>query len=213
MNKIFILIFFVPILFVSAQKMGEMAQEKPAEIFPMNAWGVDIMFSEGGFGLGTFFRKSFNTTITGFLDLSISESKDDREFEFYDYFGRPIVIGKENRVFVIPITAGIHIRLFEEELTDNLRPYIQVGVGPTIAVTTPYEQEFFNAFGSAQSHLAIGGYAGFGANFGLSKSNLLGLSFRYYYAHFIDEGVENLTNQFRRDIGTFYLLLNIGIMY
>ena len=64
---------------LSAQKIGEMAPEKPNENFPDNSWGVDIMFGEGGFGLGTFYRQQFNRDLTGFIDLSFSESKDDKE--------------------------------------------------------------------------------------------------------------------------------------
>ena len=52
--------------------MGEMAPEKPPVEFPPNAWGVDLLFSDGGFGLGTFFRKSINTKFTGFVDTSFS---------------------------------------------------------------------------------------------------------------------------------------------
>ncbi|MCK7519051.1 MAG: hypothetical protein MZV64_15660, partial [Ignavibacteriales bacterium] len=50
------------------------------------------------------------------------------------------------------------------------------GVGPTMVVTTPYDREFFNAFGKAQSKFALGGYIGLGGNFGLDNSSLVGLN-------------------------------------
>ncbi|MCF8266752.1 MAG: hypothetical protein K9I69_01630 [Ignavibacteriales bacterium] len=207
----------IPILFlstiVSGQKIGELAPEQPSEIFPSNSWGVDLMFGEGGFGLGTFLRKSFSEDFKGFVDFSFSESKDDKEVEYIDYFGQTYVFGKVNRVFLLPLNFGIQYRLFRKSVTDNLRPYLCLAVGPNFIMTTPYEKEFFNAFGQAKIKYALGGYIGFGADFGLSKSNLLGLNIRYSYAHLFDKGVENLQNSFRSNLAHLYITLNIGIMY
>lgn len=210
---IFLLVIFLISSEIFAQRIGGKAGPKPPEIFPNNAIGADILFSESGFGLGTFFRKSFSRNVTGFIDLSISESKDDREIEFIDYFGQKQVFGKINRVFMAPLNIGIQYRLFSENLTDNLRPYVTAGVGPNFMLTTPYEMEFFNAFAKAQFKLAAGGYVGFGANFGLSKKNLMGISVRYYFVHLFDDGVENLENRFRKDFQHIMIALNLGLMY
>ncbi len=208
-----ILLLIIPIGFTSAQKIGELAPERPPEIFPNNTWGVDIMFGEGGFGLGTFFRRSLATDLTGFIDFSISETKDDREVQYIDYFGNTFTPDKVNRAFQLPINLGLQYRLFSESLTENLRPYLTFGVGPNIIITTPYDKEFFNAFGYAQTKYAVGGYIGFGANMGTSKSNLVGLNVRYYYTYVFGEGIENLTNNFRKNFGQFALTLTVGIMY
>ncbi len=213
MKNILKILLFIPILFCYGQKIGEIAPDKPATIFPPNAWGMDIMFSDGGFGAGTFLRKEFSPTIKGFIDISFAESKNDREFEYFDYYGNSIVIGKENRVFLIPLNFGIQYRIFKKELTDNLRPYFAVGVGPTLAISTPYREEFFSSFKHARFHLAAGGYIGFGADFGLSKNNLVGLSMRYSYTKFITEGVEHMTNSIKTEVSAFYIILNIGLMY
>lgn len=203
----------IPISFINAQKIGELAPEKPPEEFPGNSWGVDIMFHESGFGLGTFYRFALTEDLRGFIDFSISESKDDQEVEYIDYWGRTYTAGKLNRVFFLPLFTGVQYRIFENVITDNLRPYINIAAGPTMVVTTPYELEFFNSFGKARAKFAVGGYFGFGANFGLSKTNLVGVNLRYYFVHMFDEGVENLRNKFRNDIGSFYLTINLGIMY
>ena len=213
MKRLLVILFFLPLFFLYGQKIGELAPEKPPAEFPANAWGADLLFSDGGFGLGTFFRKSFSTKVTGFIDISFSESKNAREFEYFDYYGRSIVVGKEHRVYLIPLNVGIQYRIFEKDLTDNLRPYFAAGIGPTLGVSTPYKDEFFSSFSSAKYHLAVGGYIGFGADFGLSKSNLLGLNMRYYYAKFITEGVEHLKSQVKNEIGAFYITLSIGMMY
>lgn len=213
MKRLIIILMIIPFTTIIPQKIGKLADEKPSIEFPDNSWGMDIMFSEGGFGLGTFFRKALSDEITAFADFSFSESKDDKEVEYVDIFGRIITPGKLNRVFMLPLNAGIQYRLFSSVLTDNLRPYLNFGIGPTLVVTTPYEREFFNAFGKARAHYALGGYAGFGANFGISTTNLVGVNIRYYYTHLFGDGVENLRNRFRKDIGGFYLTINVGIMY
>lgn len=210
---IFLILFSIPTSFLFAQEIGEIAPPKPPEIFPSNAWGFDLMIGESGFGVGGFYRKQLSTKFTLFADVSISEAKDEREVEYIDYYGQTFTIGKKNRVFQIPFNFGAQYRLFENELADNLRPYINVGVGPTIALTTPYAEEFFRAFSYAQTHYALGGYAGFGANFGLDKNNLIGLNVRYYYIEFLDEGVEILNGRFKDHIGGFYITLNFGFMY
>jgi len=209
-----ILILLIPALIVNAQEIGELAPDPEPEVFPDNALGLDVMFGEGGIGFGGFYRRQLNYNLTAFADFSISEIKEDNEFQYYDYFGNPLpVLGKQNRVFLIPFNFGIHYRLFEKLIHDNLRPYLNAGVGPSIAITTPYEREFFNAFGYAHAKFAAGGYIGFGANFGLDKSSLVGINLRYYVVHFFDEGVESIRGRFNKDIGGFYLTINLGFMY
>ncbi|HEX2866322.1 MAG TPA: hypothetical protein VHO03_04735 [Ignavibacteriales bacterium] len=214
MKKIFFIILLLPLLSIKAQKLGEMAPEKPLEKFPKNSWGVDFMFGEGGFGLGTFYRHDLNNTLTGFVDFSMSEAKDEQEIEYFNYFTQQYeTLNKKNRIFLLPINFGLQQRLFEHSITENLRPYINFGIGPSIVLTTPYDKEFFSSFGSAQARFTTGGYVGLGANFGLDKSSLLGINLRYYVIHFFDKGVESLNNKFQNNLGGFYLTINLGIMY
>lgn len=210
---IFILVLLSAVSILKAQTIGEMAPEKQSEIFPGNALGVDIMFGEGGVGLGTFYRKEIGNNFTFFSDFSISEAKDEKEIESYDYWGNPITYGKKNRIFLLPLNFGVQYRLFKDDISDNLRPYINFGIGPSMALTTPYEKEFFSAFGKAQLKYAAGGYIGLGANFGLDKSSLLGINLRYYIINFFDAGVESLYNRYNKSLGGFYLTINIGKMY
>jgi len=198
---------------VNAQGIGELADEREPMDFPDNILGMDIMFSEGGFGLGGFYRRELSRKVTLFGDFSISEAKDEKEFEYVDYYGQKFTVGKKNRVFLLPVNFGVHYRLFENTITDNLRPYINAGVGPTFVVTTPYNQEFFKAFGDAQMHYALGSYIGFGANIGLDTQNLIGLNFRYYYIGFFDEGVESLDGRYQKNLGGFFVTINLGLMY
>jgi hypothetical protein len=211
-------ILIIPSLNIKAQGIGELAPEKAPIVFPNNAFGMDLMFSEGGFGLGTFYRRTVAEDLTVFTDFSISEAKDPQEFTYIDYFGQTQTPGKINRAFLLPLNFGVQYRLFEKVIFDNLRPYLVAAIGPSMVVTTPYEKEFFSAFGKAQARYTLGGYFGIGANFGLDKSSLVGLSVRYYIVHFFNQGIEildpTLTNgRLENNLGGVFITLNIGMMY
>jgi hypothetical protein len=199
-----------------------------------NAWGVDILISNGGFGLGMFYRREFSDEWYGFASLSVSESKDDREIEQFDYYtGTSFTPGKLNRFLVIPLMFGVQHRLFKDEITDNFRPYVNAGAGPTMIYVTPYTRitytasgpqfeqvEFFNALGKGQPHYTVGGFIGFGANFGTEKANLFGVNFRYYFTYLVGDGLPSLFNandgtvsNTKKDFGGFFITLNVGMAY
>jgi hypothetical protein len=202
----------------------------------LNAWGIDILVSNDGFGLGTFYRREFNQDLYGFVNLSVSEAKDDREVELVDLYGNSIVPGKLNRFLVIPLTFGLQRRLFREEILDTFRPYINAGIGPTVIVSAPYTKitttatvppgllfeqvEFFESLGKAQAHYTLGGFIGFGANFGGDRSNLFGVNFRYYITYPLGEGLPSLYDEStgkpaknKNSFGGFFITLNVGMLY
>jgi len=212
-SLIFLILFSIPTAFVFAQELGELVPPKPPIVFPSNSLGIDLMVGESGFGFGGFYKKQLSTKFTLFGDVATYEAKDEREIEYVDIYGQTFTIGKKNRVFMVPFTFGAQVRMFENQLADNLRPYIFAGAGPTIAVSTPYDVEFFKAFSYAQTHYAVGGFAGIGANFGLDKNSLIGLNISYSYTQFIDDGVEILYGRYKKEISSFFITLNFGFMY
>ncbi|MGA8263394.1 MAG: hypothetical protein WB779_03030 [Ignavibacteriaceae bacterium] len=207
-------ILLISIINVNAQGIGKIVPIKPPEIFPPNALGGDVVFTEGGFGLGGFYRHSYSTDITLVSTFSVSEFKGDNEFTYINpYTLQTFTYGKLNRIFLIPLTVGLQFRMFSETISDNLRPFVEFGVGPTFVLTTPYDKEFLKAFGSAHNNMAGGGYIGIGANLGTDKSSLVGLNIRYYYARLLSGSVESLIDQPRNDFGEIFISLSIGAMY
>ncbi|MEK9136189.1 MAG: hypothetical protein AAB393_03625 [Bacteroidota bacterium] len=224
--------FFSPLSDSSYISVAAADSEQPAF---RNAWGVDILISNGGFGLGAFYRREFNEEWFGFASLSISESKDDREVEQFDlYTNTSYVPGKLNRFLVIPLTFGIQHRLFKDDITDNFRPYVNAGAGPTMIYVTPFTDvvttpagvlefrqiEFFKGLGRGQPHYTLGAFIGFGANFGTEKSNLFGVNFRYYFTYLFGSGLPSLYNLRtgavtapKKDFGGFFITLNVGMAY
>lgn len=214
----FLIVILFALSIINAQKIGELAPDKPPMKFPPNAWGVDLMFSEGGFGLGTFLRRSFNDNLTGFVDFSISESKEEREIEYVDYWGRRIVLNKKNRALLLPVNFGVQYRLFTNALTDSFRPYVTGAVGPTMVIESPFIKDgvpidFFEAFKYAKMKYTAGGYVGIGADIGITPTHLLSLSLRYYIVHLLGDGIESLDGKFRKNLSSVYISVSIGVRY
>jgi len=215
MKKLSLLaILLISIINVNAQGIGKIVPIKPPETFPPNALGGELLFTGGGIGIGAFYRHSYSNTLTLVTTFSFSEAKGDNEFTYVDpYTLQTFTNDKVNRIFLIPVMAGLQIRMFAKKIADNLRPFIEFGAGPTFVLTTPYDKEFIKAFGSAHNNLAASGYLGIGANLGDNKSNLIGLNVRYYYIRLFNKGVESLVNQPQKEFGGVFISLSIGTMY
>jgi len=200
----------------------------------LNTWGIDILISTNGFGLGGFYRREFTPDVFGFASFSISEAKDSREIEQYDIYGNSTVPGKLNRFLVLPLMFGVQYRLFREDIVDTFRPYVNMAVGPTLIYMTPFvdlvpqadgsiavnDVEFFHALGRGTPHYTASAYIGFGANFGGEKSGVFGINFRYYFTYLLGDGLPSLydTNTgllsaTKKDFGGFFITLNVGLGY
>ncbi|MBU2447122.1 MAG: hypothetical protein KJ666_16335 [Bacteroidetes bacterium] len=197
------------LILITIFSLNAFGQDIPNENL-YSSLGIDFMISEGGIGLGGFFNKDFSSTLNGFIDFSFSESKDDKEFEYVDYWGQVYVVGKKNRVFVMPLNFGLKYRLFKDDIVDNFRPYVNFAFGPAMVITTPFREDFFRAFKYAHAKYTIGGYIGLGAQFGFDRINSVGLNLRYYYVHFFDDGVESLDGIPRKNLGGVYITFNFG---
>ena len=173
------------------------------------AFGLNIMISTNGFGLGLFYRREFSDELSGALDFTVSESRDDDEKEFTDIYGRPITIGKVNRFLILPVVFSIEKRMFKDEILDNFRPYVTGGIGPTMIYVFPYNEEYFSALGKGKLRYTFGGYIGAGAYFGTEPSSLLGLNFRYYYVPYFS-GIESLQGVSKTQFGGVYISLSFG---
>lgn len=181
----------------------------PAEPGPLSAMGIDLLVSNGGFGLGTFYRRAYSEDLAAFLDLSFSEAKDDEEKDFVDYYGRLVTPGKVNRFLVIPLFAGVQRRLFREEIVDNFRPFVSAAAGPVMLYVFPADEEFFTGIGHGHPVYTAGGYLGVGAYFGSERSNLMGLHLRYYVIPY-PAGLESMQNVVKKQFGGFYIALSFG---
>lgn len=219
----------------SVTQAGALPQDPTSPDKYPNIWSLDVLLSNDGFGLGTSYRRSVTSDLSWFVSFSISESKDEREVEYYDpFYGTSVTPGKLNRFMVLPLMAGAQYRLFREDIVDTFRPYINAGAGPTMVYMMPYVQlipqtdgtyiseqiEFFKSLGKGQPHYTFGGFVGFGANFGTARSNIFGVNFRYYFTYLLSGGLPSLYNErtgavtaTKENFGGFVISLNVGMAY
>jgi len=193
-----------------------------------SAWGADLLMSNNGFGIGAFYRHEFSDVLAGFVQLAVSDVKDDAEMDYIDpYTGTSYTPGKVNRLMLFPLTVGMQYRLFSQTIADNFRPYLSAGLGPSIIMVAPYatpttindplygtytyyEQiDFFTGLKKAQMKVTFGAYVGAGAYFGVNSGTLTGVSFRYYYIPYAP-GIESMQNIKISRFGGFYITLNFG---
>lgn len=232
MKSLVFIIFFASAIILSAQEKGESYPEfNPDSIFIFNsprslidpdedkstlknAFGADLIFSESGFGGGLFYQRSFGGDYFGFISLYISGSRNTDEFDFYDYnSGTYRVPDKVNRLYIFPLTIGIQKNFFSEEIADSFRPYLSLGFGPSFILSTPYDKEFFSAFGDAAGFTRIGGFIGMGANFGSNNKTLVSANIRYYFIPFGGKGLESIKDLPITQFGGIFLSLSIGTKF
>ncbi len=190
-------------VFQPAQPLIKSPQELARE-FP-NTWGFDASFSDYGFGGGVFIGHNFSSDVSGMISADIGTAKGSREFDLID-------VNKINRIFVIPIMASVQYRLFREGLSDNLRPYVTAGAGPVVAMTTPYNEDFFAAFADAKSKIVPGGFVGLGAKFGLDPKSSFGASLRYFIIPY-PGSLQSTTTESLTNLSGLFLTVSYGFNF
>ncbi len=194
-------------------------------------WGVDILLSDNGFGLGGFYRSEITDDWAWSLAFTISGAKDPTEVEQYDYYGNSYIFGKKNRLLMFPLHLSVQYRLFREHITDTFRPLVSAGLGPTMMYVFPYannylitdpftgytylypdKKDFFSSLKYGKMHYTLGGFIGIGAYFGLSKGTLTGIHIRYYIAYF-PQGLEVMENSLTKNFSSITLLIQFGTLY
>ncbi len=193
----------------------------------LTAWGFDLLISENGFGLGGFYRREFTDDLAGTITFAISDVKDDGEVEYVNYYGQSYVPGKKNRLVMLPLMASVQYRLFRDDIVDNFRPYVTAGAGPTTLYVSPYTRsvnvtfgdgstiqqsekiDFFESLKYGKAHTTLGGFIGAGAYFGRDRTNVMGLSLRYYLIP-VSRGIEVMEGGFVKEFGGIYITLHFG---
>ncbi|MCS7230015.1 MAG: hypothetical protein RMJ81_09010 [Candidatus Kryptonium sp.] len=177
------------------------------------SWGIDLSVANNGFAFGTFYRYMLKDVYFLQLTLNFMTAKDKNEVEYVDWLtGQTFVPNKVNRIMVIPLSISFQYRLFKDELSDNLRPFLTAGAGPTLIFTTPYEKEFFSSLKYGRAYYTVNFYIGAGAYIGLDPRTVSGLSVRYYLIPY-SKGIESLRGRPIKEFGGINLTLTFGINF
>lgn len=175
-----------------------------------STFGADILFSGNGYGIGGFYQRNLSEEVSGFLNVGISGARNTSEFEQFDAQGNLFVPFKVNRLFMFPITIGINYRLFQNTLNDNVRPYLSVGLGPTLIFATPYRYDFFESWKHAENYTRIGGFVGLGTAIGSAAKAPLAVNVKYYIIPFGSPGLESIREKPIFDFGGLFIALSIA---
>lgn len=180
---------------------------------PQNNWTLNLLFSDNGFGLGATLHKQLSNDVTGFASIAFSGSKDDREFDQVDVFGNSFTPYKVNRLFMGTINIGAQLRLFRDDVTDNLRPFVNFGISPTAIMYTPYSESFLSSFKYAQAKYTVGAFAGIGLDYVTNKHSSLSMNIRYYYINLFGQGVNSISTEEKKFFGGVYFVFGYNFMH
>lgn len=178
---------------------------------PRNRWGLSVLYSDKGYGITGGFFKPISNSSDLFVNFSITGISDNREFEYYDYYGNSYIDGKINRVFMFPLNIGLQHYIFKGEIENDFKPLIGIGVEPALVVTNPYDRGYFKAFGYSHAAFAMGPFVGVGLEFEQSKSIAFTLNLRYSYMPVLAGNVMSLKYSEMKDLGG--ITMNFGVNF
>lgn len=207
----------IPLACLSALLHVHPAAFAQTTLFGSGAGGA-VLLTNNGFGLGGYVRRSVGARSTILIEVSLGAGKDERELRFQQ-LGSSIVPYKRNYFLMVPVHAGYERRVFAERIVENFRPYVQVGVGPTVGWEYPYFDDrngndvydedvdrrwgVFAALPRGSLHVGIGGSIAVGAWFGTGSKVTQGVRFGYSAQHFF-RGVQLLEPDIRRSQTVFH---------
>ncbi len=218
----FLLLFFAGI--INAQDSIKITKQDTLKKFtkqkivyaknePRASWGVSVMYGENGFGLTGTIYKSIGRTSDLFFSLSFSGISDANEVEYVDYYGNVYMGDKVSRVFSIPLSFGLKKYVFHDDIEGNLKPFFTIGVAPTLLLSTPFDKNYFKAFGYTQADFAFGPFAGIGLEYIETQSMGLSINLRYYYLPVISDGVSSLRNKPITNVGGVQLSFGFNFQH
>lgn len=179
---------------------------------PRNQFGLSVIYSDKGYGLSGGYFKPVSHSSDLFLNLSFTGVSDNREFEYFDYYGNSYIQDKVKRVFMIPVNIGIQHYMFKDDIENDFKPLVNIGVTPALVLTNPYDKSYFNAFGYFQAAFALGGFAGVGIEFQNSKNLAFSMNFRYFYLPVVSGDVISIKDSPMKDLGGIQLVFGVNFL-
>ncbi len=165
-------------------------------------WGFSLLFSPYGIGLGAHYQHAFSSHLRAFLNLDISGIRKTDEFEYYyPKENQFLVPGKINRLYTLPLTAGVQYRIFSETFADTFQPLLIAGIGVGMIAATPYRKnrrpdgefvDFWSSLKEINFYLRPAMVFGTGLQFSTSSDSRAQFSVRYYYIPFGGQGLESV---------------------
>ena len=163
--------------------------------------GLEVVVTNSGFGLGSYYNRAIGPSTSLFAELSIGSEKNEREVKFIG-FGQNFIPDKANYFLRMPLRVGIQHRLWEDYIEENFRPFFQIAAGPTVGWMYPYfddangngtyegDERRYSGIGSifqGEWRVGFGGVIGLGAHFGNSQRLTQGVRIGYIFNYFTED--------------------------
>lgn len=208
--------FLIIILLIAKLTLATGTQINPKPVNntkePRNQFGLSVIYSDKGYGLSGGYFKPVSHSSDLFLNLSFTGVSDNREFEYFDYYGNSYIQDKVKRVFMIPVNIGFQHYMFKDDIENDFKPLFNIGVTPALVLTNPYDKSYFNAFGYFQAAFALGGFAGVGIEFQNSKNLAFSMNFRYFYLPVLSGDVISIKDSPMKDLGGIQLVFGVNFL-
>jgi hypothetical protein len=213
MRKVkFLLIFILFAKMSFATNLQINPKPEPLQKEARNKFCLSVLYSEKGWGLSGGYFKSVSNTSDLFINFSVAGATDNREFEYYDYFGNSYIDGKINRVFMLPLSIGLQHYIFKDDIEKDFKPFVNIGVSPTLILINPYDKGYFKAMGYFHSAFAVGGFVGVGMEFLNSKNLAFSINCKYNYLPVVSGNVMSLQNHTIDDLGGIQLIFGVNFL-
>jgi len=174
-------------------------------------WSIELLFSGNGFGMGSSYSKQLSPTLSLQALLGITGNRNSDELEYIDPMtGRTFIPNKVNRLYSFPLTIGLQKRVFKESLSESFRPFFGAGVGYSMILQIPYEQNVIEPRNKTLAHGRPAGYISIGSAFGSEGRSSLSALIRYYYIPFGGNGLESINDLPMKDFGGLFIALGIA---
>ena len=133
------LLLLVAVPCAAQPRPGASGPEGPgtgAPVYDVGGFGT-LALTTGGFSVGGGVRSALSARVRLVFDAGLGEVSDERETRFSGPGGVAIP-SKYEYLVVAPLRAGAERRLFARQVEDNVRPFLRLGIGPTLALARPY---------------------------------------------------------------------------
>ena len=98
-----------------------------------------LRLSEDGLGAGAEARTRLTDDLAFVFETALSAARDEREQQFFvGLLGETVTPLKRSYAVVLPVHVGVERRLFRRTVEDNVRPFVALTAGPTLALQWPY---------------------------------------------------------------------------
>jgi hypothetical protein len=174
-------------------------------------WSIELLFSGNGFGAGCSYSKHLSPTLSLTALLGITGNRNSDELEYIDQLtGRTFIPNKVNSLYSFPFTIGMQKRLFQESLSESFRPFIGAGLGYSMILQIPYDQNGFEPDRRTLAHGRPASYLSIGSAFGSEGRTSLSALIRYYFIPFGGNGIDSINDLPIKDFGGLFIALGIA---